>query len=436
MKKILTTIILFGTSLIAHSTDLKSLYDIALKQDPTLNSAEANYNANAQLSPAARGALLPQIDLAVVDSRAKSAITAQTIATSHGINLNLQQALINFQAWYGYKQASNLAKQAHDLYVANQQALIIRLTQAYFNVLKAKDTLSFKTAQKNAVSQQLEQIEQKFEVGLVPITDKKEAQANFDLASADEIQAENDLNTAYDNLQEIIGQPVGELAVLKETFPLKLPSPISVTDWIKVAKENSPTLHAAESAYRAASNNTHLEYAKQLPSLSVSAGNDYTRGGHIWNSSGSTTKSWNVQFAVTMNLFSGGSQWSLAKKAAFEAERASYELIKTKRETNSSTQTAYRSVIAAISQTKALKEAVESAETALKATEAANEVGTRTIVEVLNSIAQLYNSKEKYTQARHAYILNQLLLKQSAGILSVTDLNEVNQLLVENHGPK
>jgi outer membrane protein len=326
-------------------------------------------------------------------------------------------------------QADNQVAQAEATYAAEQQNTGLRTAQAYFNVLLAQDNLEFARAEKEAIERQLEQAKARFDVGLIAITDVNEAQAGFDQARANVIKAENDLDNASEALREIIGEFDKELNGLAMEIPLKSPEPSNIEDWSKRAQENNLDIISAQNRSELAKKSIDLQFAGHLPTLDLVG-----TAGFIDNNrpNGFTYQSQAIGMQVNVPLFQGGGVNSRVRQARHEFEAAQENLDAQRRAVTRQVKDAYRGVLSSISQVEALKAAVVSSQSALEATEAGFEVGTRTMVDVLTEQRNLYRAKRDYAQARYDYIVNSLSLKQASSILLREDIELVNRWLSRN----
>ena len=308
-----------------------------------------------------------------------------------------------------------------------QQDLILRSGQAYFDLLDASDSLTFARAEKKAIGQQLNQTRQRFNVGLTAITDVHEAQARYDQSVANEIQADNTLAIAKEALRELMGKAPGALALLSEKMPLAVPEPEDIAAWVQHAQDRNLTLLSTQKAVEAARASISIARGGHVPTLDLIASHDYT------DSSGSifSEKSTETSVGVKLNvpLFSGGAVSSATRQATYAHQAALENLEQVRRATERQARNAYLTVVASISSVKALKQALASSSTALEATRAGFEVGTRTAVDVLDSQQALYLARRNYARARYNYIIETFRLKQAAGSLSENDLKQVNRWL-------
>jgi outer membrane protein len=329
-----------------------------------------------------------------------------------------------YQQWVHYQQASEQVKAAHATYAAAEQDLIVRTIKGYFNVLRAVDTLSFAGAQRKAFDKFLDQTEQRYKAGLIAITDVQIAKAQRDSAYAEEMVAENGVHDAREQLREITGQPVASLVSLRQEIPLESPDPQNPEAWVQTALSHNFQLQALRYQTEATRSHIKLSHAGHLPSVVLSsnlarASSTPLEARHTWKVLG---------LGISLPLFSGGLIRSQTREAVHLYEQAQKNLETLHRSLERQSRQAYAGVLTQISQSKALQQAVISNQSALEATEAAFNVGTRTIVDVLSAQSNLIQAQQQYANARYAYIMQSLQLKQVAGSLSPEDLFQINAL--------
>jgi outer membrane protein len=410
--------------------NIVDIHQLALENDPSIKAAEAAYNAVLTSKPQARSLLLPNVSFSAntSDNSTDSSTSGRSDYNSNGYSLNLTQPLFRYDYWIQHQQADSSIGQAQAEYLAAQQELIVRVAEAYFNLLAAEDGVAFAAAEKSAISRQLEQAQKRFEVGLIAITDVHEAQAAYDLSLASELEAENRVLSAREALNEITGQFHEEIAALDEGMPMAPPDPASLEQWSQFALEQNLQLQATQHAMKNAQQNIQLNRAGHLPTLDlVATHNDSDVGGGFGGSRETETDTIALQF--NLSLFEGGRVQYKTREATHLYQQAKETTEQQRRATLRQVRDAYRGVLTGISRVKALKQATVSTQSALDATEAGFEVGTRTIVDVLSSQRELYRARRDYAQARYDYALNSLRLKQAAGMLAPENLQQINQWL-------
>jgi len=443
------------TPALAQAEDLMQVYDLARQSDPVLAGAEAQRLSTTEGVTQATAQLLPQISASLnfQDSHGTSQnqsfypdasgnfvlVPNRSSNSSRSTTLQgtLTQSILDFSKWTQRKAAKEQARRGDAQYQATEQELFIRVATAYFGVLTAEDSLAFSEAEEKALARQLDQAQQRYEVGLSAITDVNEAKAQHDTAVAGVINARNALDDAREALREITGKETGNLKRLREQLPLEQPQPSDAQAWVDLALAQNPSLQAQEHAVGAAKANVNTARSGHLPTLSASlvyqnapAWSDNT-GDRITGSLHTNSEHSNTAIGLTLSvpLFSGGYTQSRVRQTIHDRDAAEDTLEQQKRAVIRQTRNSYRAVIAGISAVEARKQAVISAQSALDATQAGFEVGTRTIVDVLLSQRQLFQAQRDYSQARHDFILNGLKLRQSAGNIEVKDIEAVNALL-------
>lgn len=415
---------------LASATDLLQAYHDAQGSDPQLRAADATRLAAGENKPQAIANLLPDIGASLSrdhDSGVRGLGDTSSFS-SHAYGITLVQPLYRESNYVQLRRADALVGQADADYADADQQLLLRVATRYFTVLAAIDNLRFARSEKEAVARELEQARRRFDVGLVTVVDVQEAQARYDLTVAQEIAAENTIEDAREALRIVTGQEYEQLDELGERMPLQAPQPAKVEPWIERALANNPTLHSAQQAAEAARENVALQRAGHYPTLDLVASrydNDAgPRGGEL---SGNR-----IGVQLNIPLYQGGAVTSRTRQAAYQHEAAREQLEATQRDIVRQVRNAHRGQQAAVSQVKALKQALVSNRSSLDATRAGLDVGTRTIVDVLDAERELYRAERDYAKARYDYVLNRLLLKQAAGELAESDLAEINGWL--QHG--
>lgn len=408
--------------------NLLDVYWVAEKNDTELLRAEAERQAARQRHRQSVAGLLPQIGASVNAGTSRTEIgDFSDSGSSAGYNLNLLQPVYRHQTYKLMDQTDAAVQQADALFDASRLNLIVRVAERYFAVLAAVDNLEFTRAEREAIGRQLEQTKQRFEVGLIAITDVHEAQAAFDTATASEIEAENLVYNTREQLRELTGQfhenlrPLGEL----NTVP---PNPSDVNQWIARALENNPNIKAAQASVDASRSNISVQRADHLPYLDVLGSQIYTNDAGInANNEDSTTS--RVLLQLTVPIFSGGGVMARTREAEYQYEQTRQNLEAQNRSVQRQVSAAFLNVNASISRVKALAQALISNESALAASEAGLEVGTRTTVDVLVTRRSVYAAKRDHSRARYDYVINHLRLLEAAGSLNMADLEEVNGTL-------
>ncbi len=440
----------------AGAADLKDVYERALTNDPVIREADALRLAARESRPQAIGGLLPQIngsgrhnetetDDAFTDIDPPDPPDPTLRATdgdSTDWNVSLRQSLFSWQNWATLRRASAETAQAEADYDAAQQDLILRTSEAYFNVLAAQDTLEAAQAAHDAIARQLEQSDKRFEVGLIAVTDVQEAKAAFDSATAALIQAKRNLATTGERLRELTGDTFDVLEKPGSDMPLAAPNPASAEDWVKLAMEQNARLISSRLAADISRQDLSFERGGHYPSLDlvVTHGDSEsefdvtttTTAGTFDTVSSADGDDTTISLQVTVPIFSSGVTQSRVRQAGYRHVAARERLERTARETERETRDAYLGVNSEVARVQSLRQAVESAQTALQATEAGYEVGTRTSVDVLEARRRLFEAQTNYARARYDYLLNVLRLQLAAGTLDQTGLTAINGLLTES----
>ena len=431
VRAILILSIFIGLNVSAKAETLLDIYKIAVKNDPVILAAKANYNAEKETLKQGRAVLLPQ--LAGSANRLEPSAPTSTNPDKTSYSASLSQSLFNVPAWFQFKSAKNMDQVAEATFAANQQDLIIRVSEAYFNVLRAYENKQTREAELSAISRQLEQTQERFEVGLLPITDVYEIQAIFDEATANNLEASGALDIAFEKLQSLTGQSHNELSGLKDNFIATSPEPIDVDSWVEFSLANNFTLKASQLAQQAANATATAAKAQHLPKITLST--DYSKRDlePTPTSDGVITEQTSVNLNLTMPIFSGGLTSSQARQSSFKAKAAEHNYIAAKRNTIQAARSTHQQVITNIARIKARTQATKSAESALQATQAGYEVGTRNIIDVLLAQRTVFQAKRNVASARYDYILSMMRLKQVAGQLSPEDIFGINSQLSDSY---
>jgi outer membrane protein len=462
-QRIISALVLFfGLTTLpaaAQATSLLEIYQQALQSDPQIHEAEARRLAALEAKPQARSVLLPQIS---ADSSWQSSENSQNefnFALGRDVvsdsesdqtawGLTLRQTLFRWDQVVGLKRADKQVTKAEAVREAAQQDLIIRVAQRYFDVLAAEDRLTSINADRQAIARQLEQAKQRFEVGLIAITDVQESQAAYDQSVANEIGAKRELATAREYLREITGEYVTSLSAPRPDMPLRRPEK-SEREWVELSLSQNLNLVASRLDEQLARDEISLRRTGHYPTLNLELGTSSStrEGSGVADNPNDPTQPFDFQFdndfdsdyvrlQFNLPLFAGGGTSSRVREAVYLHRAAREQLQRVTRETERQSRDAYLGVMAEESRVKALEQAVASRRTALEATQAGFEVGTRTIVDVLNSQFALYAAQTNFKRARYDYLLNALRLKQAAGTLQVQDLEQIDQWLVPRKTPE
>ncbi|MCV6637193.1 TolC family outer membrane protein [Candidatus Albibeggiatoa sp. nov. NOAA] len=431
-------ILLISPTLYAET--LLELYEQAVKNDPQLKIAEYEVLANQELKPQAQAALAPQLTLGggVSENFSQSDFLSgdNQEFTNANYNLSLSYALYRRNLNIAVDQTDSVVARTEAAYESEKQGLMLRLAQAFFDILAADDNVSFARSTKDAFERQLDQAQKRFEVGLIAITDVQESQAGYDLAVADEIQALNQVDNAKEALREIIGSSDSDLNLsqtLSEEMELVSPDPENIDEWTTIALENSPQVLAAKHAIETSMQEIKKQRAANLPTVDLVAQHGYRdrlRGDDDPTGASQGTDN-SIGIQVGYLLFEGGGIRARVREAQRRHTQALDQLTQAQRTVQRQTRNAYLNVLSSISRIKAAKQALTSTETALEAVQIGYEVGTRTSVDVLNARRDLLQAQRDYASSRYGYVLNTLGLKQAAGLIALDDFEKINQWLVK-----
>lgn len=418
-----------------YAEDLLDLYKLAKENDPALKVAAGNVQIAREGKNQTKSALLPSVDLGAGVSQNydlsdwMSGDSAEN--TTGQYSLSLSYPLYRRNLGLAHKQVDSQISASEATFQSAEQDLIARLAAAYFDVLAANDNLLFAQGTKEAFKRQLDQAQQRFDVGLIAITDVQEAQAGYDLAVAEEIQAQNNLDNAYEALREITGGYHKHIATLKaDNPPLLRPEPADIKKWSETALEKNPEMIAAKYNLDATRQDIDIARTGKLPTVDITASHGYQdimRGDSGYSTSTGTSNSIGIQLAYS--LYNGGQVSSNIRQAQNRYTQALDSLEQLRRTIHRQSQAAFLNVVSNISQVKALKQALKSNEVALDAVQTGFEVGSRTSVDVLNAQRELLSAQSNYARSRYDYIVNTLLLKQAAGLLTEEDVVAINAWL-------
>lgn len=438
MKKLLSLTAAILTANAVNAADLSTIYSQAVANDAEIAAARAQRDAGSYGKDMARGALLPQASISYtyekVDNELEAGAPLGTIKSKYDtktLQLQASQVLFDLNAWHTYKNASTGDKAADlQLQLAEQQ-LLLRSAQAYFNVLRAKDNLATAQAQEKAVKRSLEQTKQRFDVGLIAITDVHEAQAMYDLAYVNLLGTEAALDISYEALEQLTGEHFDRVAPLQEDVEMGAPVPADVNEWVTTSTNNYIGIKLAEANQDSVRSQRSAARSKHAPTVKLYGSYvDTETYQPSLNPNGTLPvegTTWGIQ--ASMPLLAGGSLYSQSKQASQNYAAAEFQAEAQRREAKQNVRSLFRQVQTDTLNVKARKQSITSAQSALEATETGYEVGTRNIVEVLNAQGNLYSAQRDYHNARYDYILNLLNLKFYAGTLDEADIQALNTWL-------
>ena len=440
------------------NNDLLSLYRDAALNDPVFNAAKYGYLAGKEKLWQGLSVLLPQVS--AVGSETKNNVVnkanyAENRYMSRGWTVKLTQPLFNWDKWEQFRQGDMASAIAEAQYAAAEQDLVLRVTEAYFNVLNAQDTLNLARNKKVLIKEQLEQAKRNFEVGTATITDTHEAQSRYDLVIAQELASEADLQIKRSALEQLTGTSIGNLKSLSSQAKIEIiakerkiklknnqkPSKVNIENavavqphqdiqgWIKQAEDVSYSIIASKLAYEVAQKDTNRAIAGHAPSIDLIAQrgyNDTESGGIGVNYKGYAGQ---ATIQVTIPLFSGGYTQSVVREKSALASKALADYENTRRSVAQATRQAYLGFTSGLAQVKAYEAAEISALSALDSNKLGYEVGVRINIDVLNAQDTLFTTRRDLAKSRYDTILNGLKLKAQAAVLSDEDLQAVNALL-------
>jgi outer membrane protein len=417
-----------------HAQSLLELYESARGYDAVWQAAKAQYDANLYRAAQAKAGVLPTANLSSAANRSNFDVNNPQIRRAYGtqsLTLSASQPLFRPANLATFEQGKRQAELAEAQLTAASQDLIIRFSQAYFDVLAAQDTLAFVRAQKDAVAEQLASAKRNFEVGTATITDTREAQARFDLGTAQEIAAENDLRVKKLALDSLVGRANTQPVAMPVAAALAEPQPPDVDAWVRQAEEASPAIQQARTTVEIAQLETEKAKAGHLPTVDLTASYNMTRnqGGSIQSALDSRSGVANVGVALNLPLFAGFAVQNRIRETLALEERSQADLETTRRNVAQATRTAYFGVVSGRGQVRALEAAEASSQSALEANRLGYQVGVRINIDVLNSQSQLFQTKRDLAQARYNVLLGDLKLRQANGTLTPQDLARLNALL-------
>ena len=437
---LIVPLLLMGThaSVVSATTTLVDLFDVSLESDPEYQSAVAANLAAQELTPQARSFLLPNLSAGgavrhnYADVRRSNGPTGNTDWGDQQGDISLTQPVYHHDLWVQLEQADLRTKQANADFAFARQELMLRIAGRYFDVLRARDQLAFAQAALEAFGQQLKQAQQRFEVGLIAITDVEEAQAGFDLATADVIAAENDLDNAREALREVTGLYTTDLASLGDAMPLVSPDPADINQWTETALRQNLQIMAARHAAANAREEISRITSGHYPTLDLVGRAQYFNSDGGIGSIATNNQTVDGQIGLELNIpiYEGGLVTSQTRESRHLYQQSLDDLERQRRAVQRQARAAYQNLESDISRVKALTQAVKSTVSAKEAIDAGFQVGTRTSVDVLNAERRVFEARRDLAFSRYDYIINRLTLKQAAGTLSETDVELVNSWLV------
>lgn len=450
-----------GIKAVSAADNLVDIYQLALQNDPSFRAAQASLRVGLEEENRGRAELLPKVNVTAgfhlnrTQSRGQFPAGGILFPSNTDIGseskvwgVSLNQPIFDLSAWFRFQRGQNLTQQAKAQFSVDQQSLIIRVAEAYVGVLRALANLEASRAQESATQRQLEQARERFEVGLVAITDVREAEAAHDLAVANRLADEGALQVAREQLSILTGRRHTDFWVLKEDYPVVKPDPLDMDEWVRFARQNNYAVKVASLSRDAALQAARAAGAEHLPkiiaSLSYSESrseNDFHNiapfttdpvtgeripGGERFFNFPRNANQGALSLNLTMPLFAGGGISAARRQAYAEYNRTEEEYLSAVRSTVQNTRAEYINVVTNVARTQANQQAVISSRSSLEATEAGYEVGTRNIVDLLIALRALYAAVRDHANARLDYVLATLRLKRLAGTLSPEDIRELN----------
>jgi len=432
---------IFSINSVHAAQNLLDIYQLALSNDPTLASARSGNLAAQEKTEQGKALYRPNVSFnsnaSHTEGNVKFIGAPPVFGTggdlsyeTFGYGLNVSQPIFRKQNIVQYQQSKIQVSQADKQLILAQQDLILRTAQAYFDVLLAQDKINLINAQKSAIARQLEQAQANFEAGTATITDTNEAQARFDLTSAQEIATNNELAIKKRALQAIIGQQPQTLVTVSNQIRTALPEPAELEKWVEISEQNNIGLSIQQQSLELANSEVDLQNAGHLPTLDAVGNFNDTRAGGSVNGFGSDAQTATIGLQLQIPIYQGGAVSSKVREAVANKQKAQDDLEVARRKTDLDTQQAYLNLESNIAQVKAYEQALTSSQSQLDSTGLGYEIGIRTSVDVLNAQQQFYSAQRDLLQSRYSYLLSVLKLKSVSGLLNETDLEATNQQLV------
>lgn len=449
LKKVLGLAVVSLLSSPVLAEDLLQIFNLAVENDPVIRQARANYNAQHTQVDQGRALLLPSVTLQGQTGRNTNGPTESIPSNipgnpptpahsfgagfnSKGYNLNLSQAIFNMEAWYSYKSLRKTDEIAMLTLQEAEQALIMRVAAAYFDVLRAQADLGSLQAEEAAAMQLLEQTQQRFDVGLIPITDVNDSQFRADEVTVRRLQAENILSQRFEALEAITGVDYSSISTLSPEFPIAPPES-SLEEWTTLTSASNLPLQRAELDFEAKKDNARAARSHMLPTVQLGMGYNWNQSGSSFSffRPNSANEGTNITLSFSVPLFAGGRNLASMRQAYYTRDASEAVLLRTQRESSQSISNNYRTVETDVRAVAAQAQAIVSAQSSLEANTVGAEVGTRNIVDVVQAQGALFQAQRNHSNARFQYVIDTLTLKQTAGVLSPQDVIDLNEWLVE-----
>ena len=433
-------VIIFSCSYL-WAENILDIYNEALENDPTFKAAEYSYLSDKQIVVQGRAALLPSITLSGStnwNEYYQNDILQQDY-NSFSKSARVSQPLFRLDTWFNFKRSKSLTDAAEADFAYEQQNLLLRTAELYFGVLRAIDNLNAAISEEKAIKKQLDQAQQRYEVGLSAITGVQEAQLAYDLSKAARINNEGNLFSAREALNALIGREIFSLDELGEGLEISNPYPNSKEEWVKLALENNYQLKAADLRKKAAKSNARSAASDRLPKIDIvgagseSETNQFNYEGFSINGQGipvpAVTGRRNYSIQLSMPIFQGGAVYSKRKQAYAQYNEADENTLFAERRIIQEVRSQFSNVVTLVANVTAQQQAVISATSALEATQVGYKVGTRNVVDLLQAEKNLYSAEKNLANAKYDYILANLRLALAAGTISPSDIVEINNLL-------
>ena len=436
--KLLTVLL---TCFFVSSENILEIYNEALENDPTYKSAEYSYLADKQIVVQGRAALLPSITLSGSTNWNEyyQNDKLQQEYNSFSKSARVSQPLFRLDSWFNFKRSKSLTNAAEADFAYQQQNLLLRTAELYFGVLRAIDNLNAAISEEKAIKKQLDQAQQRYEVGLSAITGVQEAQLAFDLSMAARINNEGNLFSAREALNALIGREIFSLDELGENLNVSSPFPNSKEEWVKTALENNYQLKAAYLRRDAAKSNARSVASNHLPKIDIvgsgseSETNQFNYEGFEVNGQGipvpAVTGRRNYSIQLSVPIFQGGAVSSRRKQAYSQFNEADENTLFTERSVIQEVRSQFSNVVTLVANVNAQRQAVISATSALEATQVGYKVGTRNIVDLLQAEKNLYSAEKNLANAKYDYILANLRLALAAGTIGPNNIVDINNIL-------
>ncbi|BBB30511.1 TolC family outer membrane protein [Neptunomonas japonica] len=415
---------LCSSATLANAAALEDIYLKALSNDAQLKVAEATFRANKEALPQARAGLLPNIN-----ATANTSYTDSDLASfnNHGYTVSLVQPVFSASRWFTYQQGKTLDEQAQLRFDLAQQNLILQSVETYLNVLRAKSNLETAESQERAIKRRLDQVNAQFEVGLIAITDVHEAQASYDNARVNLIEAEGALDNSYEAIERLTGETITRTDLLSEEYPIQELAPAAPEEWLTKALSSNISLRVVKADIDVSRKSAQIAKAGHYPTLDLNATYDRDKGT-------ANSNNWNdghvVGLTFSVPLYQGGATSSRSRQAYAQLDAATQTFDDTARGVKQSTRSLLRNIKTNVQSVYARQQSIISSQAALDATSEGFSVGTRNVVDVLAAEQALYTAKRDYATARFDYVLNLFTFKQQVGTLNPEDLSGLDNWLI------